>query len=216
MEARGKTFQAKFKALIPPFSLAYKKRVYSTNWVMYPLKRVDFDLEWCSWLHRSRRPQHPEPRQEQVKRISWEEALDIVESEIKRVHKKYGVYAVLPQWGGHGEVKVVHNPHGYPNALLDLLGGYTYEVRNPDSWEGWHWGAMHVWGMPMVDSRPGELHAGHLRQRDAALLGLRSRDHSMGSGRSYSDTDVDWFKELGIDSVEIRPDLNYGAANSCR
>src|ERR1039457_1103005 len=43
MEARGKTFQAKYKALIPPFSLGYKKRVYSSNRVKYPLKRVDFD-----------------------------------------------------------------------------------------------------------------------------------------------------------------------------
>ena len=31
------------KSLIPPYSLAYKKRVYSANRILYPLKRVDWD-----------------------------------------------------------------------------------------------------------------------------------------------------------------------------
>ena len=31
------------KTLIPPFSLAYKKRVYSSNRILYPMKRVDWD-----------------------------------------------------------------------------------------------------------------------------------------------------------------------------
>jgi hypothetical protein len=26
------------------------------------------------------------------------------------------------------------------------LVGYTYAEHNPDSWEGWHWGGMHMWG----------------------------------------------------------------------
>ena len=26
------------------------------------------------------------------------------------------------------------------------MGGFTQQVRNPDSWEGWYWGAKHVWG----------------------------------------------------------------------
>jgi len=31
------------KSLIPPLSICYKKRVYSPNRILYPLKRVDFD-----------------------------------------------------------------------------------------------------------------------------------------------------------------------------
>jgi trimethylamine-N-oxide reductase (cytochrome c) len=34
--------------------------------------------------------------------------------------------------------------------LLRLFGGYTLQIRNPDSWEGWSWGAKHVWGMQPV------------------------------------------------------------------
>src|ERR1039457_3040038 len=142
MNARGKTFEPRLKSLIPPFSLAYKKRVYSPNRILYPMKRVDWD------------PQGERNTQNRGKskyvRISWDEALDLVESEIRRVHKEYGPYAILPQWGGHGETKSVHNPHGYHNGLLTMLGGFTMEARNPDSWEGWHWGAIHSWGMPTV------------------------------------------------------------------
>ena len=43
IEARGKTFTASGKTLIPPFTLGYKNRVFSPNRVKYPLKRVDWD-----------------------------------------------------------------------------------------------------------------------------------------------------------------------------
>src|SRR5512136_875313 len=43
MEARGQVFQPDLKILLPPYGLAYKKRVYSPNRILYPLKRVDWD-----------------------------------------------------------------------------------------------------------------------------------------------------------------------------
>jgi trimethylamine-N-oxide reductase (cytochrome c) len=58
--------------------------------------------------------------------------------------------AVLSQSDGHGEGKVINAAHGSANKLLSLLGGYTLQVRNPDSWEGWVWGAKHVWGMESI------------------------------------------------------------------
>ncbi len=42
--------------------------------------------------------------------------------------------------------RVVHAAHGCHRRLLRLLGGYTLQTRNTDSWEGWYWGAKHVWG----------------------------------------------------------------------
>ena len=41
-------------------------------------------------------------------------------------------------------------PHGCSTLLLDKLGGFTQQVRNPDSWEGWYWGARHIWGKGLV------------------------------------------------------------------
>jgi hypothetical protein len=43
MEARGQVFEPTMRTLLPPYSLAYKNRVYSPNRTMYPLKRVDWD-----------------------------------------------------------------------------------------------------------------------------------------------------------------------------
>ena len=43
VERNGKSFGPSRKSLPGPFSLAYKKRVYSPNRIKYPLKRVDWD-----------------------------------------------------------------------------------------------------------------------------------------------------------------------------
>jgi anaerobic selenocysteine-containing dehydrogenase len=206
MEVRGKVLEPPMKSLIPPYSQGYKKRVYSSNRVLYPLKRVDWDPNG------ERNPQNRGVSK--YRRISWEEALDIVESEIRRIHATHGPFAILPQWGGHGETKVVHNPHGYPNALLGLMGGYTFEVRNPDSWEGWHWGAMHVWGNPPV-GQPTSSNCMLDSQRNREMLlywGCETETTPWGVDGQMATRLCYFFAELGIDSVFICPDLNYGAA----
>jgi len=43
MKVRGKTLEPFTKTLLPPFALGYKKRVYSPNRILYPLKRADWD-----------------------------------------------------------------------------------------------------------------------------------------------------------------------------
>jgi anaerobic selenocysteine-containing dehydrogenase len=142
MEAHGKTFEPALKSLIPAFSLAYKNRVYSPNRILYPLKRVDWDPDGERNVQNRGVSKYI--------RISWDEAAEIIVKELKRINKTYGPYAVLSQSDGHGETKVIHGPHGCQNALLELLGGFTLQTRNPDSWEGWYWGAKHVWGMEPV------------------------------------------------------------------
>ena len=142
IQRNGKTLEPLMKSLPAPFSLAYKKRAYSPNRIKYPLKRVDWDPNG---------ERHPENRgKSKFKRISWDEAASIVASEIKRIHKKYGPLAILAQGDGHGECKTIHAPHGCPTLLLDKMGGFTQQVRNPDSWEGWYWGAKHVWGQGYI------------------------------------------------------------------
>ncbi len=134
----GKTFTPRWKALPGPFSLGYKKRVYSPNRIKYPLIRVDWDPEG---------ERNPENRgNSKYRRASWDEVTTVIASEIRRIHALYGHNAILFQGDGHGECKTVNTPHGHPGVLLDHMGGFTLSVRNPDSWEGWYWGAKHVWG----------------------------------------------------------------------
>ena len=207
-EVHGKTFEPRMKSLIPPYSLAYKKRVYSPNRILYPLKRVDWDPKG------ERNPQNR--GKSKYERISWNEALDIIVSEIKRVHKQYGPTAILAQTDGHGESKVVHTAHGSPNRLLGLLGGYTQQSRNTDSWEGWVWGAKHVWGnTPQCgEQQPTRNVNIDIAENSDMLLfwGCDPETTPWGFDGQMSSRLCYFWSEVGVKSVYICPDLNYGAA----
>jgi anaerobic selenocysteine-containing dehydrogenase len=207
MEARGQTFEPTMKSLIPPYSLGYKKRVYSPNRILYPLKRVDWDPDG---------DRNIENRGESgYVRISWDEALDIIVSEIKRVQEKYGPYGILCQGDGHGENKVVHGPHGCARRLLTMMGGCTVQNRNADSWEGWYWGAKHVWGCESVGQMEPVLNVMPDIAENSELLlfwGCDPETTSWGFDGQQASRLCYWFSQLGIKSIYICPDLNYGGA----
>jgi molybdopterin guanine dinucleotide-containing S/N-oxide reductase-like protein len=207
MEARGQVFEASMKALIPPFTLAYKNRVNSPNRTMYPLKRVDWDPKG------ERNPQNR--GKSKYVRISWDEATDIIASEIKRIQKKYGPTAILVQADGHGETKMVHAAHGCCRRLLSLMGGYTLQARNPDSWEGWYWGAKHVWGCEPVGKAAYQSNVvPDIAEYTNMLLyiGCDPETTTWGWGGQTVSRLCYWFTDLGIKQVYVCPDLNYGAA----
>jgi trimethylamine-N-oxide reductase (cytochrome c) len=123
--------------------------------------------------------------------------------------------AVLCQADMHGEGKHVAPSHGCPNRLLSILGGYTLQMRNMDSWEGWFWGAKHVWGcepvgemMPMTNLFP------DIAKHAELLLywGCDPETTPLGVVGQISSRLCYWMTTLGIKSVFICPDLNYGAA----
>jgi len=207
MKARGKTFEPGMKILLPPYGLAYKKRIYSPNRILYPLKRVDWDPNG---------ERNPGNRGKSgYARISWDEALDIIVNELKRVKEQYGPEAVLSQADIHGESKTIHAGHGSANKLLALLGGYTLQLRNPDSWEGWVWGAKHVWGMEAVGEMTPTINLIPDVAKHSELIlfwGCDPETTPWGFNGQMSSRLSYWFTELGIKSVYICPDLNYGAA----
>jgi len=206
IKARGQVFEPSMKSLIPPLSLGYKKRVYSPNRVKYPLKRVDWDPNGDRNVENRGKSRYV--------RISWDEALGLIVGEINRVKKKYGTEAILCQADGHGETKVVHGPHGCARKLLALLGGLTLQTRNPDSWEGWYWGAKHTWGMEPVGQGPLTNLMPDIARNTELLIfwGCDPETTSWGWGGQLPSRLCYWFKELGIKSIYICPDVNYGAA----
>ncbi len=207
LKARGQVFESNMKTLISPFGLAYKKRVYSPNRILYPLKRVDWDPNG------ERNPQNR--GKSKYVRISWDEATDIIASELKRIKKQYGPEAVLAQADGHGECKTLHTTHGSANKLLALMGGYTLQMRNPDSWEGWVWGAKHVWGMePVGEMLPATNVIPDIAKNSELLLfwGCDPETTPWGFNGQLASRICYWFTELGIKCIYICPDLNYGAA----
>ena len=148
-------------------------------------------------------------------RISWDEATDLIVSELKRVRETYGPFAVLAQCDGHGESKLIHKPHGAGEDLLKLLGDYTLQVRNTDSWEGWNWGAKHAWGMSPVGLQGpgGNLIPDISDFSDMVLFWGCDAETTPGGQNGQAATRLlYWWTELGIDCVYVCPDLNYGAA----
>ncbi len=207
MEARGRVFEPLMKSLVPPYSLAYKKRVYSPNRVLYPLKRVD-------WNPDGERNTGNRGESSYV-RTSWDEAVAIIVKELKRVKEKYGSYAILSQSDGHGETKVIHGTHGCQNKLLSLLGGATRQIRNADSWEGWYWGAKHVWGMEPVGQQDPVINVmpDMAENTDMVLFwGCDPETTPWGFDGQMASRLCYWWTELGIKSIYICPELNYGAA----
>ena len=202
----GKTFEPLMKAAPAPCSLAYKKRTYSPNRIKYPLKRVDWD------------PKGERNTQNRGKskfvRISWDEATDLIANEIKRIHKEYGPLAILVQGDGHGECKIIHAPHGCSTLLLDKMGGFTQQVRNPDSWEGWYWGSKHVWGQGLVGMMdPADNIVKDITENSDMVLfwGCDPGDHALGVRGPVCQPAAILWTDIGIKQVYICPDLNYAA-----
>ena len=149
------------------------------------------------------------------KRISWDEATDFIAKEIKRIHKEYGPYAILCQGDGHGECKTIHAAHGQQTLLLEKMGGFTQQVRNPDSWEGWYWGSKHVWGhgqMGMME--PSNNIIKDMTENCEMILfwGCDPETTMWGFTGQFASRLCYFWSEIGIKQVYICPDLNYGAA----
>ena len=206
IEAHGKVFGPPKRSLPACYYLTYKKRIYSENRVRYPLKRVDWDPKG------DRNPQN-RGRSKYV-RISWDEATQLIADELMRVKDKYGMSAVLSEADMHGEGKHVAPSHGCANRLLSLLGGYTIQMRNMDSWEGYSWGSKNVWGCePVGEMQPsGNLWPDIAKNSEMLLFWAADPettpvgfDGYMSSRLSY------WIHSLGIKYVFIDPALNFSA-----
>lgn len=207
LEKNGKSLEPNWKSLPSPFLLAYKKRLYSPNRIFYPLKRVDWDPNG------ERNPQNR--GKSKYVRISWDEATTIIANEIKRIHADYGNNAILVQGDGHGEGKGLNMPHGHSGTLLEVMGGFTQQVRNPDSWEGWYWGAKHVWGN---GAQGNPMPAGNIvkdsTEHTELMLfwGCDPCTTPWGFSGQFASRLLHFWRDIGMKHVYICPDLNYGAA----
>jgi molybdopterin guanine dinucleotide-containing S/N-oxide reductase-like protein len=207
IEARGKKFSPPRKTTLSPYSYASKSVVYSPERLLQPMKRVDFD------------PNGDRNCQNRgisgYERISWDQALDIVASEIKRVKKKYGAGAIMTSTGSHhmwGSIGYYLSAHRrFAQAV-----GMSQVVQNPDSWEGWYWGAMHHWGHSMHLGCGGESYGtieDALKECEMMVFWSSDPESAPGSYGGFESTvRRQWLKELGVKMVHIDPFYNHTAA----
>jgi len=201
IKARGQSFTPNRHTTISPYSLALKSMVYSEKRNLYPMKRVDWDPNG------ERNPQNRGVSG--YVRITWDEALDLVSSEIKRLKVQYGpgaVAAPLPshhQWGNIGY---------YLSTLMRFqnLIGTTRVHPNPDSWEGWYWGAMHHYGNALRLGIPDFYGTVEDCLKECEMMVFWSSDPETTNGiyGGFEGTQRRlWAKKLGIEFVHIDPHL---------
>lgn len=206
IEARGKSFTPPRKTTISPHTLAWKSMIYSPDRLLYPMKRVDFDAEGernCQNRGISG-----------YERISWDEATEIVAKEIKRVRTECGPGAILNGSGSHHTWGILGYWLSARPRFFNTIG-FTPVVHNPDSWEGWYWGAMHHWGYSMRLGGPETYGTVEDCLKECEMMVFWSSDPESTSGvyGAYEGTiRRQWLKELGIKMVHIDPYYNHTAA----
>ncbi|MBR4703289.1 MAG: molybdopterin-dependent oxidoreductase, partial [Oscillospiraceae bacterium] len=191
--------------------LAERNRLYSEDRIMYPMKRVDWDPNG----ERNQRNRGKSG----FERISWDEAATIIAGEINRLAPlgpdgKRDGHAITAITGSHHNWGIV----GYKMAPFGRFFGmlnYTPILDNPDSWEGWMWGAPHMWGFYWRLGQPEQfdLLQDALKNTDMIVFWSNDPDstHGIYSGQESNIWRV-WLKEMGMKCVFIDPFYNYTAA----
>ncbi|MCZ7664628.1 MAG: molybdopterin-dependent oxidoreductase [Thermoleophilia bacterium] len=206
IHARGRSFTPPRKTTVNSHTLAWKSMVYSPDRILYPMIREDFDPQG------ERNPQNRGTSG--YRRISWDEALDLVAGEIQRVKRKHGPGAIMNGSGSHHTWGILGYWLSARMRFFNLIG-WTPVAHNPDSWEGWHWGAVHHWG------QSGRLGAGEtystvedcLKHCEMVVFWSADPEATSGVYGAHEGTvRRQWLKELGIPFVHIDPYYNHTAA----
>ncbi len=205
IDARDRKFTPLRKACVASYTLSERGRVYSEKRIKYPYKRVDFDPDG---------ERHPENRGKSAYvRIGWDEALDIVASEMKRIRTAHGAEAVMSRCSSHHNWGNVGYRTGAWARFFSLIG-FTDIFDNPDSWEGWHWGATHVYGFYWRLGLPEQygLLEDALKHTELVVHWGNDPDSTHGVyGGQDSNVWRLWLKDLGVKQVFIDPFCNYTA-----
>ncbi len=135
----------------------------------------------------------------------------MVAGELKRVKETYGGSAISGITSSHHNWGIVGYKMG-PFARFMNLMEFTPVLDNPDSWEGWHWGATHAYGFFWRLGMPEPYD--HLTDalQNAEMIVFWSNDPDSTRG-TYSGQESSlwrqWLKELGVKMVFIDPFHNF-------
>ena len=116
---------------------AYRKYIHHPNRLMYPQKRLG------------------EKGEGKFERISWDEALDTLVAQLKRVKDNYGNEGIFLATGG-GYLAGLHNGGFAAARLLAQFGGFVTHYGNISS-EGAVWASLTQYGSVMVGNSRDDL-----------------------------------------------------------
>ena len=202
IQAHGKTFKPPRQTSLSPHGMNWKSMVYAPNRLLTPMKRVDFDPNGERNIS-NRGISGYEP-------IGWDEAFNLVASEIKRMKRDYGQGAIAHSNGSH---HTWGNIGYYLSAKMRFMNaiGTTEVHHNPDSWEGWYWGAVHHWGgsLRVGGGEPFGTMEDCLKNAEMVVFWSSNPEATNGIYSGFEGSiRRQWLKELDLKIVHIDPHLN--------
>lgn len=105
-------------AFVSPMIQAIPARTYSPTRVKYPYVREGY-------LKNRHNSDTSKRGSEKFVRVTWDEALDLVADEIKRVQEKHGYKSIYAGSYGWYCVGRLHNPQRVMNRMMKIAGGYV-------------------------------------------------------------------------------------------
>ena len=173
-----------------PRGHSMRQHVFNANRVKYPMKRK-------SWQPGGGENAHGELRGEEGwERISWDEALDYVADELKRVYNDYGPRSVVCM--------------GTDWPVLNLLGG-RLQWNSTESYGNWYnapirMGGSISSGLPDCGNNNDRLDM--LNAETIVLYGVNPAWHNAGNASYY----YRLAKEAGVQFVFVGPEYNVSAS----
>ena len=206
IEARGKTFAPPRKTTYSVYTAGFKSMIYSDKRVMYPDEARGLRPQRRAQLRRTAASPATSASPGTRPPTSWS-------SEINRVKREAGPAAILSSPSSHHMWGNVGYRHSTYFRFMNMMG-FTYADHNPDSWEGWHWGGMHMWGFSWRLGNPEQYDLLEDALQNAEMIVFWSSDPETNTGiYSAHESTVrrHWLKELGVKMVFIDPFYNHTA-----
>jgi len=206
IEARGKVFKPPRKCLPDMWAHGYRRWVYDSSRVRYPLKRVGWEP--------GGKGRYDNRGLAEFVRIGWDEALELISQEVKRIKETYGNSAITYKDTFHTTWGTLHGmgtEYTIIPRFFNILGGFTEYVIGTSSWVGWVSGASFMYGFWWANSTS----EGHDTLADSLqnsrMVVYWALDPTK-STRMYHGHESEiwrhWVREAGIKTVMVSPELN--------
>ncbi len=206
IKARGKVFKPPRKCLPDMWAHAYRRWVYDASRVRYPLKRVGWEP--------GGKGRYDNRGQAEFVRVSWDEALELISQEMKRINETYGSSAITYHNVFHTTWGTLHGmgtEFTILSRFFNILGGFTEYVVGTSSWVGWASGAAFMYGFWWSNGQSEGIDTLADSLQNSRMVVYWALDPTK-STRMYSGMESEiwrhWIREAGIKTVMISPELN--------
>ena len=204
--ARGRTFTPPRRTTLSPFTVAHRSTIYSPQRILTPLKRSTSTPRASATRTTAGSPATSPSAGTRRSTSSPARSSGSTASAARRPCSPRRA----PTTCGASTATAPA-----PTTGSWTWSGFTYGEHNPDSWEGWHWGGMHMWGFSHRLGIPEQYDLLEDALQNTELIVFWSSDPETTGGGIYTAFESTprryWFKELGVKMVFIDPYFNHTA-----